>query len=66
MAVPLEALAEWTSRVTLSVFALVNWALIRIKLDEPEPPAGVFRVPMWVPVAGLAACLGFLGSSFVL
>jgi APA family basic amino acid/polyamine antiporter len=25
MAVPLEALAEWTSRVTLSVFALVNW-----------------------------------------
>jgi APA family basic amino acid/polyamine antiporter len=66
LAVPLEALAEWTSRVTLSVFALVNWALIRIKLDEPEPPAGVVRVPMWVPVAGLVACLGFLGSSFVL
>jgi APA family basic amino acid/polyamine antiporter len=66
MAVPLEALAEWTSRVTLSVFALVNGALIRIKLKEPEPPEGVFRVPMWVPVAGLAACLGFLGSSFVL
>lgn len=66
MAVPLEALAEWTSRVTLSVFALVNGALIRIKQNEPELPAGVFRVPMWVPVAGLAACLGFLGSSFVL
>ncbi len=66
MAVPLEALAEWTSRVTLSVFALVNGALIRIKQSEPELPAGVFRVPMWVPVAGLAACLGFLGSSFVL
>lgn len=66
MAVPLEALAEWTSRLTLSVFALVNGALIRIKQSEPELPAGVFRVPMWVPVAGLAACLGFLGSSFVL
>lgn len=66
MAVPLEALAEWTSRVTLSVFALVNWALIRIKWTEPETPEGVFRVPMWVPMAGLAACLGFLGSSFVL
>ncbi len=66
MAVPLEALAEWTSRVTLSVFALVNWALIRIKWTDPETPEGVFRVPMWVPVAGLAACLGFLGSSFVL
>jgi amino acid transporter len=65
MAVPLEALAEWTSRVTLSVFALVNWALIRIKWAEPETPEGVFRVPMWVPVAGLAACLGFLLSSFV-
>jgi APA family basic amino acid/polyamine antiporter len=66
MAVPLEALAEWTSRVTLSVFSLVNWALIRIKLKEPEPPKGVVRVPIWVPVAGLAACLGFLVSSFVL
>lgn len=66
MAVPLEALAEWTSRVTLSVFALVNWALIRIKWTEPETPEGVFAVPMWVPVAGLAACLGFLVSSFVL
>ena len=66
MAVPLEALAEWTSRVTLSVFSLVNWALIRIKWTEPETPEGVFRVPMWVPVAGLTACLGFLGSSFVL
>jgi len=66
MAVPLEALAEWTSRVTLSVFSLVNWALIRIKWTEPETPEGVFRVPMWVPVMGLAACLGFLLSSFVL
>ena len=60
MAVPLEALAEWTSRVTLSVFALVNGALIRIKLDDPVTPPGVMRVPLWVPVAGLAACLGFL------
>jgi amino acid transporter len=66
MAVPLEALAEWTSRVTLSVFSLVNWALIRIKWTVPETPEGVFRVPMWVPVTGLAACLGFLVSSFVL
>ncbi len=63
MAVPLEALAEWTSRVTLSVFALVNAALIRIKLKEPVVPRGVMRVPMWVPVAGLAACLGFLVAS---
>jgi amino acid transporter len=51
--VPLTGLAEWTSRVTLAIFAFVNLALIRIKATEFRPPPGVFRVPLWVPAAGL-------------
>lgn len=54
VSVPLTGLAEWTSRVTLAIFAIVNMALIRIKTTEAKPPPGVFIVPPWVPVAGLA------------
>lgn len=53
LGVPLTGLAEWTSRLTLGIFALVNLALLRIKAAESVPPAGVFVVPMWVPAAGL-------------
>lgn len=57
---PLERLAEWTSRITLVLFALVNLALVRIKLGERQPPAGVYVAPRWVPVLGALSCLGFL------
>ncbi len=53
--VPLEGLAKLTSQCTLGLFALVNLALIRIKLSEPAPPAGIFVCPLWVPFAGLLA-----------
>lgn len=53
LGVPLTGLAEWTSRLTLGIFALVNLALLRIKANESKPPAGVFVVPVWVPLAGL-------------
>lgn len=53
LGVPLTGLAEWTSRLTLGIFVLVNLALLRIKAKEAAPPAGVFVVPIWVPVAGL-------------
>ncbi|MBR0764481.1 APC family permease [Bradyrhizobium japonicum] len=53
LGVPLTGLAEWTSRLTLGIFALVNLALLRIKMTEAKAPLGVFVVPAWVPVAGL-------------
>lgn len=53
LGVPLTGLAEWTSRFTLAIFALVNLALIRIKATESKPPPDVFIVPKWVPIAGL-------------
>jgi APA family basic amino acid/polyamine antiporter len=54
LGVPLTGLAEWTSRLTLGIFAFVNLALIRIKAMEATPPSGAFLVPMWVPVMGSA------------
>lgn len=63
IAFPIELLAESTSRVTLSVFMLINLALLRIKLKEAgDPPHGIVIVPRWVPVAGFALSLTFLMS----
>ncbi|MGV6848218.1 MAG: APC family permease [Marinibacterium sp.] len=57
-------LAEVTSGVLLSVFILVNLALVRLKRRQPTAP---FTVPMAVPVTGLvlsiAALLLTLGSN---
>jgi APA family basic amino acid/polyamine antiporter len=54
---PLTGLAEWTSRFTLVIFALVNLALVRIKLTEATPATAAFIVPVWVPVVGLATSI---------
>ena len=57
---PLRSLAEATSQITLTVFAVVNLALWNIKRRGDAAPSGIFMVPQWVPVAG------FLCSSFFL
>lgn len=54
-------LASITSAMVLSVFALVNWALIRIKKHSPEAD-NVKVYPVWVPYAGFWLCTGFLVS----
>ena len=66
LAVPLTGLAEWSSRLTLAMFAAVNAALVTIKLRENSPPAGIFFTPLWVPAAGLAATLAFLAGDIAL
>jgi len=58
---PVADLAEATSAILLSVFVLVNAALIAMKRAEPE---AAFRVPMAVPVLGLLGSLGALAISF--
>lgn len=58
---PVADLAEATSAILLSVFVLVNAALIAMKRAEPE---AAFRVPMAVPVVGLLAAIGALAVSF--
>jgi amino acid transporter len=47
---PIASLAEMTSTLLLSVFVLVNLALIAVKRAEPDAP---FRVPTYVPVVGV-------------
>ena len=49
--IPLETLAKMTSFLVLTVFALVNAALVIIKYKEATP-SGVINVPLWVPVIG--------------
>ncbi len=56
---PIETLAGFTSLFILVVFALVNAALWKIKLQETETP-GVFRTWLWVPVAGCLCSLAFV------
>jgi amino acid transporter len=59
---PIETLAQITSVVTLLVFALVNSALIRLKLSgDTQTAEPAFRVHIWVPAAGVLACLLFAG-----
>jgi amino acid transporter len=65
LAVPLVGLADLTSRLTLLVFAIVNVALLRIKLRGDPAPAGIFICPRWVPVAGVISTLALLVADWI-
>jgi basic amino acid/polyamine antiporter, APA family len=66
LAFPIEGLAEASSRITLVIFAFVNAALLKLKIDGVAAPAGTFVVPTWVPALGLATSLALLASEVVL
>lgn len=55
----LVTLAQLTSYIILSVFALVNLALLVIKKTQPAP-SGVAIYPAWVPLLGFISSLGFV------
>ena len=59
LALPLGHLADLTSRITLLMFAIINLALVRIKLRDRgrEPPRTAYVAPLWVPCAGVASCI---------
>ncbi|MCR9111979.1 MAG: amino acid permease [Rhodobacteraceae bacterium] len=61
LVLPISDLAGATSTILLSVFVLVNAALIAMKRRAPEAP---FQVPMAVPVVGLLAAMAALAVSF--
>ena len=56
---PLAELAGATSFIVLTVFALINLALIALKRRQ-STVAGVLPCPMWIPAAGAATSLGLL------
>lgn len=66
LALPIGELADLSSRITLVVFCLVNIALVLLKWQERAPPAGIFVVPRWVPMAGAASCALFLIADLVI
>ena len=67
LAAPLERLAELTSALALTVFSLVNLALIRLKYRrDVEPPApGAFVVPVVIPIVGLVGSILLLGANLL-
>ena len=66
LAFPIEGLAEASSRITLIIFAFVNAALLKLKVDRLPASAGTFGVPTWVPALGLATSLALLTSEIAL
>jgi amino acid transporter len=60
LTLPIGRPAEMTSYLVLTVFTVVNVALIRIKLRDPAPTSDHFSVGLWVPVTGAVASLGIL------
>ncbi len=56
---PIETLAKATSYFLLLVFSLVNLSLWRLK-HGGDQPAGILRVPGWVPASGFLASFLFV------
>lgn len=56
---PLVTLAQITSFITLTIFAVVNLSLIRLKLRTPNVPDTV-HYPLWVPIIGASLSIIFL------
>lgn len=59
VALPIEVLADNTTRVMLVIFALVNAALVVMK-RRGDATSVRFIVPAWVPAAGAVSCVGLL------
>lgn len=60
MMVPLDSLVTTTSLIILAVFALVNLALVVVKLRGDPAPEGIFTVPIIMPVIGVITCVFML------
>lgn len=63
--VPLGLLAETTSVFLLMVFAVVNFALLWMKVRHVPAPKGAFQVSMLVPALGTLSCAGLLAGAIV-
>ncbi len=57
-------LAEATSMVTLTIFALVNLALVALKVRRPAESTA-FAVPIAVPLLGFTVSTGFLAAELL-
>lgn len=60
----ISALAKATTFLILTVFVLVNFALIFVKLKHRSAKKDTFKVPLVVPILGLLSCVGMIGFEF--
>ncbi len=60
LAIDMQGLATITSFITLTLFALVNLALWKVKRSGPAPK-GTFVIWSWVPMVGFVANMFFVG-----
>lgn len=58
LCLPMLSLAKLTSFISLSIFSLINLALLRIKRREPPNPS--LNIPIWIPLLGLIFSMLFL------
>lgn len=64
--IPLDFLVTTTSQIILAVFALVNLALVVVKLRDDPAPEGIFTVPIIMPIIGVITCVFMLvGPLFI-
>lgn len=62
---PIAQLADLSARITLVLFAIVNLALVRIKLRDDQTTRLTFSCPRWVPLAGFLSCMLFIITDFI-
>ncbi len=60
----LSLLAEITSLIMLSIFSMINLALVRIKKQQPETQNSL-NFPRWIPILGFIVSLSFLIFTFL-
>lgn len=63
LSVPIEPLAEATSRVTLVIFAIVNAALVVLKRREAGHRRDGIDLPIWVPAVGCILSIALLAGT---
>ncbi len=63
---PLAQLAEWTTMLILIVFAVVNAALVMLKIKRIPAPEGVFTVGIYVPILGFFTCVIWIIGPIIL
>ena len=57
---PLDTLAETSSEVLLTVFVMINLALVWFKIKGVPAPENAFIVHIFFPIAGVVLCLALL------
>lgn len=62
---PIEHLAEATASIALCVFAIVNVALIILKLRAQSPDQDIYQVSIVIPIIGCVSCVMLLAFGLI-